>query len=290
VRLHSLLMGDVTYAVAASSSALPPESLMESNRRRNSERPDGISLVLPAFNEALRIRGTIESYIPTLTRTGLPYEIIVVSDGTDNTPGVVRSMDTGVAKVLQFDRRLGKGGAVVEGFKVARFGRVGFTDADGSLHPESLSSLIELASRFDCVFGSRWVPGSRWLVRESKTKEVAGRIFNVLVRVALRIGIRDTQCGAKFYSAPFLDRLLPTVYVNNETSDVSFIFHAIRLGGRVIEAPVIWTNRASSRFKLVRMSFHSFFTVLGMKIANSRAGRLLPSNALWTIRDLMENL
>jgi glycosyltransferase involved in cell wall biosynthesis len=249
---------------------------------------DGVSLVLPAYNEEERIRETIRSYLLPLARTGLPYEIIVVSDGSDRTPEVARSADGSSVRVLEFDHRLGKGGAVIEGFKASQYERVGFTDADGSLHPDSLASLIDLSSKFDCVFGSRWVPGSVWLTREPRSKEVAGRVFNVLVRIALRLDLRDTQCGAKFFSARFLSRLLPRVYVNNETTDVSFALHSKLLEGRSIETPVVWTNHEGSRFRLARMSLYGFLTIIGMMIANSRAGRHLPPRALLSVREIVE--
>jgi len=264
--------------------------LASADRQNPVGRPDGVSLVIPAYNEADCIQGAIRSYLSPLAKSGVPYEVIVVADGSDATPDAVRAMGDPSVRVLEYDRRLGKGGAVIEGFKASRFARVGYTDADGSLHPDSLTSLIELSAQYDCVFGSRWIPGSVWLAREPRSREVAGRVFNVLIRMTLGLDTHDTQCGAKFYSAAFLDRLLPSVYVNNETTDVSFIFHAKRLGGKVIETPVVWTNREASRYRLIHTTMYNFLTIVGMRIANSPTGRRVPRHVFATLRQVVENV
>lgn len=250
--------------------------------------PDGVSLVIPAFNEERRIRGALEAYLRALRAVGLPFEVIVVFDGTDRTTEVVESLREPEVRVLKFNSRLGKGGAIIEGFRAARFRRVGHVDADGSLAPESLIELIGAVGWHDCVFGSRWIDGSIWLARESPRKEVAGRVFNALVRAILGVNVKDTQCGAKFYSAPFLQRLLGHVYVNNLTTDVSFILHATLLGANYVEAPVTWTNRDNSRYSLLPMAVTMLATVVGMRIANSRVHVLVPQAVIQTIHRVVE--
>jgi glycosyltransferase involved in cell wall biosynthesis len=250
--------------------------------------PDGVSLVIPAYNEESRIKTALESYVRVLHQIGLPFEVIVVTDGTDRTPEVVESLGEPAVRVLRFDTRQGKGGAIIAGFRVARFRRVGHVDADGSLAPESLVSLVQDAAQFDCVFGSRWVKGSVWVARETLRKELAGRVFNAIVRAVLGVDVKDTQCGAKFYSAPFLQRLLGHVYVNNLTTDVSFVLHAKLLGGSYVEAPVTWTNYDNSRYSLVPMAVTMFATVVGMRIANSRIHALVPAGFVETVHRVVE--
>ncbi len=270
---------------AGLSTTRPPVAL-DANSANN--RPDGVSLVIPAYNEEGRIRIALESYIPVLHKIGLPFEVIVVADGSDRTPEVARSVGEPAVRVINFDSRQGKGGAIIAGFREARFRRVGHVDADGSLAPESLETLIDDADRYECVFGSRWVKGSVWLVRENPRKEFAGRVFNAIVRALLGVGVRDTQCGAKFYSQPFLERLLGHVYVNNQTTDVSFVLHARLLGAKCIEAPVTWTNKDSSRYSLLPDAVTMFATVAGMRIANSRIHVLVPTRLMETVHRAIE--
>lgn len=249
---------------------------------------DGVSLVIPAYNEEARVKSALTAYIPVLKGTGLPFEIIVVADGDDHTFDVVSSIGEQSIRVLQFGNRLGKGGAIIEGFRASKFRRVGYVDADGSLAPESLSDLISHAGLFDCVFGSRRVNGSVWLSREPRAKMLAGRIFNALVRAVLGVELHDTQCGAKFYSAPFLQRLLPQVYVNNLTTDVSFVLHSKLLGATYVELPVTWTNRDNSRYSLLPMAFSMFATVIGMRVANSRLLSVVPPQVVTTVHRIVD--
>lgn len=241
-------------------------------------RSEGVSLVIPAYNEADRIRSTLERYLRCLRKLSLPFEIIVVIDGTDNTLEVVESLKSADIRVIRSGTRLGKGGGIIAGFRAAGFTRVGYVDADGSLAEESLVTLIERVGEFDCVFGSRWVEGAQWRARESLGKEIAGRVFNSFIRALLGIDVRDTQCGAKFYSADTLRTLLPAVYVNDMTTDVSFVFHAKRIGARCAEIPVVWTNHQDTHFDLIVTPGKMFLTVIGMRVANSRARHFIPSS------------
>jgi len=273
--------------------SLPPPATRPVSSRVEESRagqvwPDGVSLVIPAYNEEKRIGNALDLYLPVLRSQGLPYEVIVVADGTDHTPEVVNSYSDPAVRVIHFDSRQGKGGAIIAGFHQARFRRVGHVDADGSLATDSLVALIDSAARHDCVFGSRWVQGSVWIRREAKRKEVAGRVFNAYVRAVLGIGVRDTQCGAKFYSQPFLRRLMGHVYVNNQTTDVSFILHSKLLGGDIIELPVTWTTVGSSRYRLAPDAITMFATVAGMRFANSRVHVLIPSGLIRAVHRVVE--
>ena len=85
-----------------------------------------ISVIIPAYNEEDRIEKTLVEYSKGLASLG-DYEIIVVCDGSKDRTAEIASK---YAKVLTFSNRLGKGGGVLEGFKVARGDIIGFTDAD----------------------------------------------------------------------------------------------------------------------------------------------------------------
>jgi dolichol-phosphate mannosyltransferase len=252
--------------------------------------PDGVSLVIPAYNEANRIGSVLPSYSSILKLSGLPYELIVVVDGSDATAEVVTNLGDPHTRTIRFAQRQGKGGALIAGFRAAQYRRVGYTDADGSLAPESLLALVEMSSKYDCVFGSRWVPGAVWMTRESRRKEVASRAFNAIVRATLGIEVRDTQCGAKFYSAAVLGRLLPKVHVNNLTTDVSFIFHADRIGASTVEVPVRWTNHLESHFDLIRMTLYMSLTVMGMRVMNSRGRALVPRSLVRALQRVVEGV
>lgn len=239
---------------------------------------DGISLVIPAYNEQERILRTLTAYVPVLQHQGEAFEIIVVVDGNDGTARVVRSAGIPEATIVSSNVKLGKGGAILCGFRVAKFSTVGYVDADGSLAPEDLSSLIEKIRDFDCVIASRWLKESRWIREEPFLKRLLGRGFNIMVRSLLDIPVSDTQCGAKFYRGWLAKRLVREVRVTNLTTDVSFLYHAMLDGARIVEVPVSWTDHEGSRFTLPRLVVFMFVTLIGIRLMNHRLRRFVPQS------------
>jgi glycosyltransferase involved in cell wall biosynthesis len=75
------------------------------------------SIIIPAYNEELRIKQVIRDLIDEFPG----QEIIVVCDGNDNSDNIVKSFSFRYPNIrlLSFGGRLGKGGALIQGFKVA---------------------------------------------------------------------------------------------------------------------------------------------------------------------------
>ncbi|MCL5252996.1 MAG: glycosyltransferase family 2 protein [Candidatus Thermoplasmatota archaeon] len=229
---------------------------------------DGISLIIPAYNEENRIRSTLEGYIPVLKSLGMPFEIIVVADGNDNTTKIAEEFSSSGVRAYRFNRRLGKGGAIKTGFCLSSFSVVGYVDADGSLAPRDLARLVAGLESSDCVIASRWIRGSVWTRKEPALKRSLSRLFNFLVRGLLGVPIYDTQCGAKFYRKEILQRILPKVTVTNLTTDVDFLFHARKLGATITEVPITWEDKEGSRFSMFRMVTLMLITVIGIRVMN----------------------
>src|SRR5689334_15419296 len=90
----------------------------------------GLSLILPAYNESSAIRHSIRAAAAALAELGVPYEIIVVDDGsTDDTATVSRleALDLPHVRVLSTPENVGYGGALRYGFREARFDFLAFT-------------------------------------------------------------------------------------------------------------------------------------------------------------------
>lgn len=266
---------------------LPSYPALSPNRRLN-----GVSLVVPAHNEESRISPTIERYLRVLDSTRRPFEFLVVVDGTDRTAEVsLRYGDRGV-RVIRSSRKLGKGGAILAGFRKSRFDVVGYVDADGSLSDKDLFRMIEIACApgSDCVIASRWLPSSEWINVEPLLKRVASRGFNILVRGLLNLRVHDSQCGAKFYRGSLLDTILADVTVTNLTTDVGFLFHAQKNGARIQEVPVTWNNDSRSRFTLGTMIPIMFVTLVGMRVMNLPLGRAVPPRLVRTFARVLGSI
>ncbi len=234
-------------------------------------------MVIPAYNEEDRIGPTLERYSNALSALGQPWEIIVVMDGIrDGTEGVVdRFANHGVRK-LMFQEKLGKGGAVIKGLKDARYDLMGYVDADGAVSPQDIVRMVRSLDDYECVIASRWVKGSRIVRGEPVFNIVAGRFYNFLVRSTLFLGVRDTQCGAKFLRRDIGQRVLLAVEFTNRAFELSLLYHVRKMGGRISEVPVEWSHDQRSRMPIGKAIPVMFLTLVAVRILNSPLERLVP--------------
>ena len=128
--------------------------------------PDPSLLILfPAYNEERRIEPVLRDYAQFFGQNySGKFQIVVVLNGcTDNTLGVVQKVaaEFPVIRAEEFKQPIGKGGALIEGLKLAPQGDlIGYVDADGATPPQSLFDLTRHIGRADCVVGSRWLRDS----------------------------------------------------------------------------------------------------------------------------------
>lgn len=157
-----------------------------------------LSIVLPAYNEALRIGRSLQQIRDYLEgRFGAGgFEIIVVDDGSrDGTVAIVEGFhkEAPEVRLLRLPQHRGKGAAVRAGMIAATAKVVLFSDADLSTPIDEVEHAMKLlADDVDVVIGSRGLPGSQVLVRQNRLRETMGRLFNVLLRAFLQIPFRDT--------------------------------------------------------------------------------------------------
>ncbi len=218
---------------------------------------DALTVIVPAYNETLRIGETlrrIAEYCRTHVRD---WEVIVVDDGsTDGTAEAATSALDGESRlrVVRHPRNLGKGQAIRTGALAARHPYVLFSDADLSTPIEELAVLAPHASPRAVVIASRGLPDSSLEVRQPLYRETMGRIFNLVVRVLLVPGVRDTQCGFKLFGHEVARSVFPALETRRFAFDVEVLARARRLGFDLVEVPVRWRNDSRSRVHPVRDS------------------------------------
>src|ERR1044071_9085631 len=163
------------------------------------------SAVIPCFNEAGRIGETLRLTLEYLSANAAESELIVVNDGsTDATAAIARERlkDARIeTRLLENFPNRGKGAAVRSGLLAAREPIGLFFDADLSTPLDEAPKLIgPIANReVDIAFGSRALDRSLIGIHQPWRREQAGRIFNLLVRVATGLPFWDTQCGFKAF-------------------------------------------------------------------------------------------
>jgi dolichyl-phosphate beta-glucosyltransferase len=210
-----------------------------------------LSVVIPAYNEALRLPATLARVREHLAARGVAHEILVVDDGSSDATADVARAAGDVVRVLRHEANRGKGCAVRRGMLAARGERRLMTDADLSTPIEELARLeAEIERGFDVAIGSRAVPGARIEVHQPAYREAMGRLFNVLVQALLLPGLSDTQCGFKLFTAPAAETAFGACRLDGFSFDVEALYVARRHGLRVAEVPVVWKNDAATRVGL----------------------------------------
>ena len=246
----------------------------------------GLSIVIPAWNEEDRLKGTLDRYLQYLEARNEPFEVIVVSDGAaDRTAEVARSYSHRGVRVLEFQSKLGKGGAILEGMGEAKFECVGYLDADGPIPPSELLSMVEALREVDCVVASRWIRGSVVIGAEPLFNRVAGRLWNFLVRSLLFLPLKDTQCGAKFFRRSVLTLTLRAVSLTNRAFDVDILYHIRREGRSIRELPVTWEHNPDTRMPIGKAIPIMFLSLVGIRIMNLPIGGKVPKRFIdWFLR------
>jgi glycosyltransferase involved in cell wall biosynthesis len=240
------------------------ESVSEAQHRK-------LSVLIPAYNEEDRLAKTLEEYItyfqPILASK---LEIIVVCNGcTDGTYHVAYkfSQQHPQVRVVSIPGK-GKGYALKQGIKLAEGDIIGFTDADGSTKPMEMHKLMRVITQgYDGAIGSRWLPGSRILVRQPIGRRIASRGFNIIVRVLFWLPYTDTQCGAKVFKATSVRGYICDVKSLGFAFDVEMLWRMKLRGYQVKEIPISWANDSRSTLSIRR-------DVIGMamEIAWARLG------------------
>lgn len=218
---------------------------------------DGLSIVIPAYNEAARIGSTLERIIEYCSDRLTKYEIVVVDDGSTDGTGEIASEIGGNHDgfiLLTNPRNRGKGYTVRTGALAARHPYVLLSDADLSTPIEELENLAAHATPRNVVVASRGLPESNLVVRQPFYRETMGKAFNLMVRSLLVPDVSDTQCGFKLFGQEVSGAIFPPMQIDGFAFDVELLARAIRSGFQVVEVPVRWKNDSRSRVHPIKDS------------------------------------
>ena len=227
-----------------------------------------ISIVIPAYNEAHRLPGTLDRIERYLRETGVPAEVIVSDDGSrDDTAEVVRRRAAAwpQLRLVSAVRNSGKGAAVQLGMADARGRFRVFSDADLSVPIDDLEKLLKaLRNGAGVAIASRALRASEVQVHQPWYRETMGKTFNKLVRIFVLGGVKDTQCGFKAFSAEVAERVFPALQTRGFGFDVEVLYRARRAGYKIVEVPTRWINSPQSRVHPIRDSFAMFVELLAI--------------------------
>ncbi len=235
-----------------------------------------LSIIIPAYNEELRLPKTLNDYASFfVAKFGDDVELIVVinhcSDGTEEI-ALAAAQTHPQIKVVVEPSRIGKGGAVEMGMRMAKGDLVGFVDADGATPPTAFFQLLENMGDAGCIIGSRWIEGAVVSPRQPFLRRLASRILNkIVVHGMFGLQIRDSQCGAKLFRKDVLERVLPESTEPGWAFDIDLLCRVKRLGYDIRELPIEWHHVPGNPTTFMLMSLQMLASVLRVKRALARS-------------------
>jgi glycosyltransferase involved in cell wall biosynthesis len=218
--------------------------------------------VIPAYNEENFIEDTLGAIDAFIAGKNLPYEIVVVDDGS-NDDTLVRAMRyagrNGHVKVVSYSENLGKGHAVKTGFMQTSGNVVVFADGDMEIDLGTISEYLEALKHGDIVIASKRHRYSQ--VDVPVSRRILSDVFNGLVRFLTGVPLKDTQSGLKaMKKSAFID-IFPRLAVKRYAFDVELLAVANLYGLKVVEMPV--NIKLDAKFKPQEM-LHMFVDLLGI--------------------------
>ena len=239
-------------------------------------------LLIPAYNEEARIEPVLREYAEFLQQNySGPFQLVVVLNGCrDNTLGVVQrvAQDFPSVRWLDFPAPIGKGGALIEGLKLAGHADlIGYVDADGATGPVAFLELARHIGAADCVIGSRWLPDSILVQAQPKFRQFVSRCFHFIVEIFFWMHIKDTQCPCKLVRCPAVEKIHPTLCIADLAFDVNLLVCLKRAGFKIKEVPIEWADKVGSKVtaSLFRASLAMFLSVLRLRLIYSPFYKLL---------------
>jgi glycosyltransferase involved in cell wall biosynthesis len=227
------------------------------------------SLVIPAYNESERITASLDKILAYIAQNGWDAEVLVVNDGSrDNTADVIRQYErrSPIVRLLENPGNRGKGYSVRHGMLQARGDVLIFSDADlSSPIYESAKLIREIEQGADVAFGSRWLEADTQTERQSILRQIAGRVYNLLLRAILGLNYKDTQCGLKAFTREAAEKVFTRQKIERWGFDPELLFIAKKFRMKMVEVPVEWAHDDRSKINPVVDGFK-----MGMEMLKNR--------------------
>ncbi len=228
-------------------------------------------VIIPTYRE----KENIENLVKTISSLSVPFDVLVIDDNSsDGTADIVKTLQPQFPNVHLLERsgKLGLGTAYITGFKWAL--EKGYTyiyemDADFSHDPRDLVRLYKACNddNADVAIGSRYISGVN-VVNWPLTRVLMSYFASIYVRVVTGMKIMDTTAGFICYKKEVIDNIKPQQIKSiGYGFQIEMKFTAWKLGYKIVEVPIIFTDRRLGTSKMSGGIFNeALWGVLRMKI------------------------
>jgi len=217
-----------------------------------------LSIVIPVYNEAEKIRNDIIALSSYLTENQISGEIIISDDGSiDNT--IKTASETSIVEsiplsVISDGAHLGKGHAVRQGILQSNGDVVMFIDSGNTVKLDAISKGLEMIQRGECqmVIGSRHLPESVITKPLAFQRRIVSKLFRIFIKLIFPSLWRfsDTQCGFKIVKGDLARKLYNESQINGFLFDIEILKNALKQNVSIQELPIEWTCDRDSRLAI----------------------------------------
>lgn len=222
-----------------------------------------LSLVIPAYNEAVRLPATMKRVAEFAEKYAQAMEVlIVVEKSLDGTLEIAREFASEQAsfrgfRVIENRMQRGKGYAVRIGMQRARGEIIFYMDADLSVPLHEITAFLSCFDEHPTVsvlLGNRQHAAAKILRPQSWVRRSMGQVFNRILGLLAVCEFRDTQCGFKAFRKEAAEQIFARQGIDGFAFDVEVLLLAKKLGYEVRDLPVEWVNSPESKVKIVHDS------------------------------------
>ncbi|MDD5570783.1 MAG: polyprenol monophosphomannose synthase [Bacteroidales bacterium] len=231
-------------------------------------------VIIPTYNE----KENVAKIIRKVSSLPKDFNILIVDDNSpDGTAQIVKSLMNEFPGRLFLEERTGKlglGTAYIHGFKWAlnkNYEYIFEMDADFSHNPEDLPRLYNACAidGADLAIGSRYITGAN-VVNWPMGRVLMSYYASVYVRIVTGMKIKDATAGFKCYKAKVLRTIeLDKIKFIGYAFQIEMKFTAWKFGFKIIEVPIIFTDRTEGKSKMNKGIFkEAFLGVIELKFGS----------------------
>ncbi len=211
-------------------------------------------VITPTYNE----RDNLPRLVPAILQRDARLDVLIIDDASpDGTGDLANAIAAHESRVHVMHRagKLGLGTAYIAGFRwgIERGYEWLFEmDADFSHDPAHLPRFIEALRTHDVVLGSRYLEGRVTVVNWPMGRLLLSWFANAYARRITGLPIADVTSGYKAFRRTALEAVdLTKVESEGYAFQIEMTLRAWKRGARIIEVPIVFTDRTSGVSKNV---------------------------------------
>ena len=222
-------------------------------------------VLVPTYQEL----HTLASIVHRIFEHNPEVHVLVIDDNSPDGTGKLADqlkVKYSNLEVLHRTSKNGLGAAYIDGFEnsINDFDVLVEMDADGSHDPQDLVTILREIDNYDCVLGSRWVPGGK-VINWPKSREILSRGGNSYARLMLGIDIGDATGGFRAYKTTALKQLdLSDIDSQGYCFQVDMVRRLLKKGFKIKEVPITFTERTIGTSKMSRNIVLEAFLKIGI--------------------------